>query len=170
MCSCGNRTDSSLEQRGKKQSRGKNRQKKTTDQLTRECVMIVVLLITNRTYVDDSLVGSGFVSDAAIFGHDGSEWATSSGLNVSADEVAALLASLNDNSSAFSSGLVIGGVKYMCIRIDDNTAYGKKGQAGVTIYKTGQALIIGTHSEDLQGGNCEVTVGKVADYLIELGY
>ena len=37
-----------------------------------------------QTYVDTNLVGTGKVQKAAIFGLDGSQWATSAGFTVSA--------------------------------------------------------------------------------------
>ena len=36
-----------------------------------------------QTYVDTNLVGTGKVQKAAIFGLDGSQWATSAGFTVS---------------------------------------------------------------------------------------
>ena len=47
---------------------------------------------------------------------------------------------------------------------------GKKGPGGVTIYKTAQAIIIGTYNENMAAGTNSIQVGKIADYLKESGY
>eukprot|EP00034_Subulatomonas_tetraspora_P000623 GABW01000878.1.p1 GENE.GABW01000878.1~~GABW01000878.1.p1 ORF type:complete len:125 (-),score=29.71 GABW01000878.1:63-437(-) len=121
-----------------------------------------------QAYVDQQMVGSGFCSTGAIIGLDGSVWATSAGFNVA--EGAALARMFSDPSSAFASGITVAGVKYMCIRADPRSIYGKKGATGVVCVKTNQAILIGTYGENIQPGQCTTVVEKVADYLIENNY
>ena len=45
-----------------------------------------------------------------------------------------------------------------------------EGQGGICIFKTGQALIIGTYNQDMSPANNTKEVGKMADYLKEVGY
>ena len=65
---------------------------------------------------------------------------------------------------------MLAGKKYMYLRNDEEMMCGKAGQGGVTIFKTGQALILGTYNQDMAASmNCK-EVGKMADYLKEVGY
>lgn len=58
----------------------------------------------------------------------------------------------------------------MYLRNDDEMMAGKKGAGGVSIFKTGQALIIGTYNDKMTTGQNSTQVGKIADYLKEAGY
>jgi hypothetical protein len=78
-----------------------------------------------QAYVDDQLVGTECVTGAAIIGHDGSVWAAKN-LALKNGEGAGLAALFNNSSSAFSAGVVVGGVKHLCIRADARSVYGKK--------------------------------------------
>eukprot|EP00163_Fabomonas_tropica_P019623 TRINITY_DN34408_c0_g1_i1.p1 TRINITY_DN34408_c0_g1~~TRINITY_DN34408_c0_g1_i1.p1 ORF type:complete len:128 (+),score=44.37 TRINITY_DN34408_c0_g1_i1:114-497(+) len=118
-------------------------------------------------YVDVQLVGTGNVSKACIIGHDGSVWASSPGFAPSAEEAAALIAGFNDPTGLLAQGLHVAGVKYMTIKADPRSVYGKKVNNGVVIVKTGQAIVIGQYDEKIQPGSATLTVEKLADYLIE---
>eukprot|EP01123_Difflugia_compressa_P010740 TRINITY_DN3_c0_g2_i1.p1 TRINITY_DN3_c0_g2~~TRINITY_DN3_c0_g2_i1.p1 ORF type:complete len:127 (-),score=21.46 TRINITY_DN3_c0_g2_i1:198-578(-) len=123
-----------------------------------------------QSYVDTNLVGTGLVTVASITGHDGSVWATSPGFNVSADEIKKLVAGFNDPSPLRASGMFINGEKYLVLKADDRSIYGKKGTGGVVTVKTGGAVLIGLYNEKIQPGQCANVVEKLADYLIESGY
>lgn len=123
-----------------------------------------------QAYVDTNLVGSGNVAQAAIFGHDGSKWASSSTLNVSAAEAKSLVAAFKDPSGIRAGGLHLAGTKYMTLKADDRSVYGKKGAAGVITVKTGKAVLVGVYGENTQPGAAAATVEKLADYLIEQGF
>lgn len=44
-----------------------------------------------------------------------------------------------------------------------------QGSGGITIKKSGQALIIGIYDEPLTPGQCNMIVERLGDYLIEQG-
>lgn len=44
-----------------------------------------------------------------------------------------------------------------------------QGPGGVTIKKTGQALIIGVYDEPMTPGQCNMIVERLGDYLIDQG-
>mmetsp|Transcript_139020 Transcript_139020/g.196781 ORF Transcript_139020/g.196781 Transcript_139020/m.196781 type:complete len:125 (-) Transcript_139020:45-419(-) len=121
-----------------------------------------------QEYVDQQLVGTGHISRGAILGLDGSPWAATAGFSV--PEGAQLASLFNDPSSAFSKGVHVSGSKYMTIKADNRSLYGKKGAAGVCCVKTTQAMLVGQYDEGIQPGNAANTVEKLADYLIENGY
>eukprot|EP00161_Ancyromonas_sigmoides_P022041 TRINITY_DN6659_c0_g1_i2.p1 TRINITY_DN6659_c0_g1~~TRINITY_DN6659_c0_g1_i2.p1 ORF type:complete len:187 (+),score=64.47 TRINITY_DN6659_c0_g1_i2:81-563(+) len=116
-------------------------------------------------YVEKQLIGTGAVTSGAILGHDGSIWAQSANFKIQGSEGAALNA-LIGTPAPFESGIMLGGVKYMCIKSEERSLYGKKGAAGVVIVRTGQAIIVATYDENLQPGQCTLVVEKLADYLV----
>ncbi len=122
-----------------------------------------------QAYVDNNLVGAG-LKQAAIFGHNGTCWAASTGFNVTETEAAALCAAYTDPSGIRARGLFLEGVKYFTLRADDRSVYGKKGPGGVVAVKTLQAILIGIYDEKTQPGQAANIVEKLADYLIDQGY
>jgi len=124
-----------------------------------------------QAYVDTSLVGTGDVDKAAIFNTEGnSVWASSPNFHISPTEMAEVVACYKDNAKAFSSGFHIGGTKYLTIKADERSLYGKQGKVGIIIVRTKQAMLIAHHPETVQAGVAANTVEKLGDYLIGVGY
>jgi profilin len=123
-----------------------------------------------QSYVESNMVMTGFVTVGAILGHDGSIWAISPGFNVSADETKKLFAGYSDPSPLRAGGLFINGQRYLVLKADDRSIYGKKGTGGVITVKTGQAILVGLYDEKIQPGQCANVMEKLADYLIENSY
>jgi len=122
-------------------------------------------------YVDTNLVGTGHVSKAAILGFpDGNKWAASASFAITPDEGKKLAAGFKDSASVQGAGVNVGGVKYMTIKADPRSIYGKKGATGVVAVKTGKAILVGYYDENIQPGQATNVVEKLADYLIEQGY
>ena len=80
------------------------------------------------------------------------------------------VAGFDDASGLRASGIMVAGKKYMYLRNDEEMMCGKQGQGGICIFKTGQALIMGTYNQDMSPANNTKEVGKMADYLKEVGY
>ena len=57
-------------------------------------------------YVDNNLVGTGKVSQAAIIGLKGGVWATSPGFNVATNEQQAIIGGFNDPSALQALSLI----------------------------------------------------------------
>eukprot|EP00179_Madagascaria_erythrocladioides_P004539 CAMPEP_0198310286 /NCGR_PEP_ID=MMETSP1450-20131203/2407_1 /TAXON_ID=753684 ORGANISM="Madagascaria erythrocladiodes, Strain CCMP3234" /NCGR_SAMPLE_ID=MMETSP1450 /ASSEMBLY_ACC=CAM_ASM_001115 /LENGTH=125 /DNA_ID=CAMNT_0044013103 /DNA_START=72 /DNA_END=449 /DNA_ORIENTATION=- len=122
-----------------------------------------------QDYVSTNLVGSGMCKKAAIIGLDGGMWADG-GSGLQGTEGAAVAKLFQDPGSAFASGIRVGGTKYLCIKADERSIYGKKGAGGVVCVKTNMAVLIGIYDETVQPGQCTATVEKLADYLLENNY
>ena len=79
-----------------------------------------------------SLVGTGNLDKAAIFNTDGnSVWATSSGFTVSPQEMQEVVAAYKDKGAdgvkqVQSTGLHIAGERFVVLKADDRSVYGKK--------------------------------------------
>ncbi|WP_411025446.1 profilin [Salmonella sp. s55004] len=122
------------------------------------------------SYISVQLVGTGDVKQASILGLDGSVWATSDGFNVSAPEAQAMIAGFDKASDLHAKGVHACGIKYLTLNVTPTTIYCKKGSTGLTIAKTGRAVVIGRYEDNMQPGKCNIAVEKLADYLKEQGY
>jgi len=78
-----------------------------------------------QTYVDDNLVKTGNVYRAAILGLDGSVWVANN-LPLQTGEGPAIAKLFANSATAFSGGVVVRGIKNLCIRADARSVYGKK--------------------------------------------
>lgn len=123
-----------------------------------------------QAYVDQQLVGTGYVTVGAILGLDGSTWAASPSFTISAAEGKALAAGFASPDSIVATGFSLAGTRYLTIRADNRSVYGKKGATGVSTVKTNQGIIVGVYNESIQPGQNANVVEKLADYLIGCGY
>ncbi|KAG0281889.1 profilin, required for normal timing of actin polymerization in response to thermal stress [Linnemannia exigua] len=123
-----------------------------------------------QAYVDNNLVATGKVTKGAIFGLDGSLWATTPGFAISGAEAKKLIAAFEDVSDVAANGIFLEGVKFFFLRNPENSIYARNGATGITVTKTGQAIIVGYYNENQQAGDCNNVVEGLATYLIGHGY
>lgn len=122
-----------------------------------------------QSYVDE-LIESGQLSNAAIISaSNGSTLAQSSGWSLKPGEGAGIVALYRSPADAFAKGVTVGGNKYMAIKADSRSIYGKKGATGVVLVKTNQAILIGYYNDRQQPSNAAFQVEKLADFLIDNG-
>ncbi|KAJ1393569.1 Profilin [Sesbania bispinosa] len=123
-----------------------------------------------QTYVDEHLMcdidGTGHhLSAAAIIGHDGSVWAQSSSFpQFKGQEISDIMKDFDEPGHLAPTGLHLGGVKYMVIQGESGAVI-----RGITIKKTGQALVFGLYEEPVTPGQCNMVVERLGDYLIDQG-
>ncbi|KAK4375538.1 hypothetical protein RND71_006215 [Anisodus tanguticus] len=126
-----------------------------------------------QAYVDDHLmceIDGNHLTSAAIIGQD--------------EEITAIMNDFAEPGTLAPTGLFLGGAKYMVIQGEAGAVIrGKKvrdpgfrfsaialqGPGGITINKTGAALIIGIYDEPMAPGVCNMIVERLGDYLIEQG-
>ncbi|PKK72025.1 Profilin/allergen [Rhizophagus irregularis] len=123
-----------------------------------------------QAYVDNQLLGTGRISQAAIYGHNGSLWATSPGFSLSPEEIKTLVDAFDNAEKIQSNGIYANGVKYFALNHDEKNIHGKKGLDGVVAEKTAQAVIIGVYKEGTVAGQANKVVGDLGDYLRGLNY
>eukprot|EP00215_Chloropicon_roscoffensis_P000957 CAMPEP_0198465338 /NCGR_PEP_ID=MMETSP1456-20131121/3270_1 /TAXON_ID=1461544 ORGANISM="Unidentified sp., Strain RCC1871" /NCGR_SAMPLE_ID=MMETSP1456 /ASSEMBLY_ACC=CAM_ASM_001119 /LENGTH=132 /DNA_ID=CAMNT_0044191181 /DNA_START=74 /DNA_END=472 /DNA_ORIENTATION=+ len=125
-----------------------------------------------QSYVDDHLMvelpGGGKLSSAAIYGQDGGCWAQSAGFpTLDADQAKVFVSGFSDPGSVAAGGIKIGDRKFISIGgIPGECLRGRKGAAGCCVKKTNTAMVIGIYDEGVQGGDCNVIVENLGDYLI----
>ncbi|XP_058214426.1 profilin-2 [Rhododendron vialii] len=129
-----------------------------------------------QTYVDEHLMcdidGLGLhLTAASIIGLDGSVWAQSASFpQFKPDEITGIITDFAEPGHLAPTGLHLGGVKYMVIQGEPGAVIrGKKGSGGITIKKTGQALVFGIYEEPVTPGQCNMVVERLGDYLIDQG-
>ena len=138
----------------------------------------------NNALINKSANGhvyNNVLTEAAIIGHDGAEWAKTAGLSIKPDEIN----KLNDlfkQSSNNTPSIMLGGKKYQVTHYETNAfVYLKIKDGGATVAKTGKAFIIGVYNttknykydgkELPQGvGMCNTVVEELANQLKGLGY
>ncbi|CAL9091872.1 unnamed protein product [Musa textilis] len=128
-----------------------------------------------QAYVDDHLmceIDGMLLTAAAILGLDGSVWAQSATFpQFKPEEITAIMTDFEEPGSLAPTGLYLGGTKYMVIQGEPGAVIrGKKGSGGVTIKKTNLALIIGIYDEPMTGGQCNMIVERLGDYLYDQGF
>ncbi|EFA83340.1 profilin II [Heterostelium album PN500] len=123
-----------------------------------------------QQYVDTNLIGSKNLARAAIIGHDGNNWASSTPKLVSQTDGKALSDLFKKPNEALEKGIMLDGIKYMGIKANERSIYGKKGSTGLVCVKTLKSILVGYYNETQQPGNATNTIEKLADYLIENGF
>ena len=106
-------------------------------------------------YITNSLVNkqdaNGHVyndalTEAAIMGHNGAEWAKTAGLTITPDEIKNINTLFSQKNNSIPS-IVMGGKKYQVTHYEEGAfAYLKIKDGGATIAKTNQAYIIGVYN------------------------
>lgn len=125
-----------------------------------------------QEYVDSNLIGTGNLKSAAIYGLDGHLWASTPDLQSdSTFDPKLLIKSFSDPKDLQINGITVNGTRYVMLRSDDRSIYGKsKGNGGFVGVKTEQAVLFGLYPDDVTPGNANKTVESLADYLISAGY
>ncbi|KAJ8680476.1 hypothetical protein QAD02_016263 [Eretmocerus hayati] len=123
-----------------------------------------------QDYVDKQLLASRCVSKAAIAGHDGNLWAKSEGFEVSKEELAKLANGFDNQDSLTSSGVTLGGNRYIYLSGTDRVIRAKLGKVGVHCVKTGQSIVVSLYEDPIQPQQAASVVEKLGDYLVSCGY
>lgn len=122
-----------------------------------------------QEYIDSGMIETGHLTDGAILGLDGSIWASSSNLKPSKEEGLSMVQSFSDPTAIRTKGIVLLGQKYIPIKADDRSIYGKKPNGGIVAVKTKKCVLIGAYGEGQQPGDAAKTVEDLADYLLGSG-
>jgi hypothetical protein len=93
--------------------------------------------------------------------------------------------SFRSRSELVASGITLNGFKFMAVRVDSEQVIGRKGQRGVFIIPTQQAILIAEvsqghlfqrrctdqqYDEPIQAAETSVVASKLAEYLTGVGY
>ncbi|KAL7006926.1 profilin, required for normal timing of actin polymerization in response to thermal stress [Cystobasidiomycetes sp. EMM_F5] len=118
------------------------------------------------------MVGTGKLRAAAIIGQQGGVWATSSQFDITAEQQATITKAFKSGDPADfqSGGIKLGKNKFMFLRQNDNSFYGKKGSEGCCVTKSKQAILIGEYPEGVTAVEANKVVEDLAAYLESVGF
>ncbi|KAJ2013392.1 profilin, required for normal timing of actin polymerization in response to thermal stress, partial [Coemansia sp. S85] len=112
-------------------------------------------------YVDNNLVGSGSVSEAAIYGLDGGH----------EDELFnAIKEGFEKEDVIRANGLRTGKDKYFALATSPEELHFRCGAKGLFCAKTKQMIIFAFYPDTVQPGNASKALGAVTDYLKSVGF
>ncbi|CAG8718770.1 18218_t:CDS:2, partial [Acaulospora morrowiae] len=123
-----------------------------------------------QEYVDNQLVVHECISQAAIYGQNGSLWATSPGFSLSPEEVTSIVEAFGNAEKIQANGIFCNSHKYFALSHDETNIHGRMDKDGVIASKTKSAVIIVIYTGEMAGGNANKIVTGLADYLISQGY
>ncbi|XP_023336151.1 profilin [Eurytemora carolleeae] len=123
-----------------------------------------------QSYVDDQLLATKVVTKAVIAGHDGSIWATSEGFKVTTEDIKKILANFENRDLLAQNGITVAETRYIYLSSTDRVLRARKGNSGVHVMKTEQAVIICQYEEPVVPEQCAAVTEKLGEYLITVGY
>ena len=119
----------------------------------------------------DNLIATGKIDKASLFSRAGdSLWAESNGFGISSEEISNMAASFDNPSNIQQHGIFLGGKKYMLLRADERSIYGRSEAEGVILVRTKQALLVAHYPAGIVAGDATKIVEQLADYLIGVQY
>ncbi|SCU93312.1 LAMI_0E13916g1_1 [Lachancea mirantina] len=119
----------------------------------------------------DNLLATGKLDKAAIYSRAGdSLWAASGGLNLGAQEIGKIAPGFDNPAELQSTGLYLQSQKYMLIKADDRSLYGRHEAEGAVIVRTKQTILVAHYPAGVQAGEATKIVEQLADYLISVQY
>lgn len=132
---------------------------------------IVSVLKRSYSAYTDNLLATGKVDKAVIYSKAGDAvWATSGGLSLQANEISEIVQGFDNPTGLQSNGLHIQGQKFMLLRADDRSIYGRHDAEGVVCVRTKQTVLIAHYPPTVQAGEATKIVEQLADYLISVQY
>jgi profilin len=123
-----------------------------------------------QSYVDDQLLATKVVTKAVIAGHDGSIWAASEGFKISTEDIKKLLVNFENRDTLAQNGVTVAGTRYIYLSSTDRVLRARKGNSGVHVMKTVQAVIICQYEEPVVPEQCAAVTEKLGEYLITVGF
>ncbi|EDO17319.1 hypothetical protein Kpol_1062p27 [Vanderwaltozyma polyspora DSM 70294] len=119
----------------------------------------------------DNLLATGKIDKAVLYSRAGDAvWASSGGLALAATEISGIAQGFDDPSHLQSNGLHIQGQKFMMLRADDRSIYGRHDAEGVVCVRTKQTILVAHYPATVQAGEATKIVEQLADYLISVQY
>ena len=116
-------------------------------------------------------MATGKVDKAVIYSKVGdSVWATSGGLTLQPTEIQEIVTGFDNPTGLQSNRLHIQGQKYMLLRADERSIYGRRDAEGVICVRTKQTILIAHYPGTVQAGEATKIVEQLADYLIGVQY
>lgn len=126
---------------------------------------------TWKDYIQNSLISSGYVVNAAIIGvQKNQRYGISTDFAISPQETKSIIHGFTDPEALNAHGIMLGGHNYTCVRNDNTTILGKKTPGGCCVIKTLNLLIITVYEDPIHAVNCLNLTARLADYFSVNGF
>ncbi|OBS29611.1 hypothetical protein FPOA_03547 [Fusarium poae] len=122
-----------------------------------------------QSLIDQQLIGSGRVSQAAILSPDG-VYTSGSDFQLTFEEHRAIEIAFENLDAVKANGLRMNGEKYFTLQANPRTIDLKKRADGGIVVKTPQLYLIAIYQAPLQHAETSPVVENLGDYLISQGY
>ncbi|XP_067880862.1 profilin-4 isoform X2 [Heterodontus francisci] len=117
-----------------------------------------------------SLLATNHVQDCAIINLKNVSVVTASkGFKLEPAETQAFLNAFKQPSNIRDDGLYFKNINYTCVRVDNNSVYGKHDNKGLVLVKTGSYIICATYREGMYPSVCVEAAEKLGDYFKSKG-
>jgi len=124
-----------------------------------------------QSYVDTNLVGTGYITKAAIIGIDDKRvWANSATLDLSPEELEAVATAFSDLAKVEAQGLRLEKEKFFTVKATADEIQLKRRADGACLYKTNRAIILGIYEAPIQQTECFAVVSTLGDYFKTVKY
>ncbi|KAG2095928.1 profilin [Suillus discolor] len=130
-----------------------------------------------QAYVDNNLVGTKKVTQAAILGKAGGVWAKSSDITITPEEQKAITAAFTNKAAVQASGFRIANQKYFFLSSDTYgddpdliVVQGKKQADGAVLAQTKQAILVVTYIHPQTAQDAGLLVTNLGAYLASQRY
>ncbi|KAL3890069.1 hypothetical protein ACJMK2_002366 [Sinanodonta woodiana] len=113
------------------------------------------------------MLNSGFGSKGAIYGIDGTKWATSLGFELSEDDIMTMVRGFTDPIQFYTDGIRIGGRTFTCTRSDSGLIAGRESSAGhgCVVCRCNTCLVIAVHDDGAHSEGCQEFITTLRDFL-----
>ena len=123
-------------------------------------------------YIQNTLLASGYVTHAAIYGIENMQkWGASPDFDISSREVRAIYKGFTDPANLHVEKISVAGQKYTMVRNEISVIIGKRSkEGGCVITRCNQLLIIAVFEDPAQAANCLNLTTKLAEYFRNIGF
>ncbi|KAG2222114.1 hypothetical protein INT45_007550 [Circinella minor] len=125
-----------------------------------------------QSYVDDDLMGSSRVNEAAIYDFNGSKLASTPDFTISDSEFKEIANGFNGTAPfTEKKDVTIVETPYSTVSSDDKELFsGESISGGVLIYKTGAVYLIVTYDDSIEPEACKSAVESLTEYFKDEGW
>ncbi len=123
-----------------------------------------------QDYVDNTLVGSGYAKEAAIYGSDRPmRWGASKDFDINTFELKALMKAFLDSSEMRGGGMFVNHTKFTLVISESDLLLGRNTSGGCVVVKCYKSLVVCTFEDPYQQNCCNLAL-RLATYLKENGF
>lgn len=117
------------------------------------------------------MLATGKIDKSNIYSRLGDTlWASSGGFQLHPREISEIAHGFDNPSVLQANGLHVQGKKFMLLRADERSIYGRHEAEGIIAVRTKQTILVAHYPAGVQAGEATKIVEQLADYLIGVQY